>query len=92
MPYKSKDDKRKHDRDYIHQKRGTTARDDTGGTTGEGLTKDGTDFRDGIEMVGPLGTLLARPRFLTLSDGQVLDRAYKPDVLYSIYRSKNRHK
>ena len=34
MPYKSRDDKRKHDRDYIRQKRGTTERDDIIGTTG----------------------------------------------------------
>ena len=33
MPYKSGDDKRKHDRDYIRQKRGTTERDDIIGTT-----------------------------------------------------------
>ena len=36
MPYKSKDDKRKHDRDYIKKRRGTTfERDDGGGTTRE---------------------------------------------------------
>ena len=36
MPYKSRDDKRKHDRDYIKKRRGTTfGRDDRGGTTRE---------------------------------------------------------
>ena len=36
MPYKSRDDKRKHDRDYIKKRRGTTfERDDGGGTTRE---------------------------------------------------------
>ena len=34
MPYKSRDDKRKHDRDYTKKRRGTTERDDIIGTTG----------------------------------------------------------
>ena len=40
-----------------------------------------TFFKEGVEMVRPLGTLPARPRYLTLSDG-VLDRANppKPDL------------
>ena len=48
------------------------------GVTEEGVTKDGTYFKDGVEMVPPLGTLPARPRYLTLSDGQILDRANQP--------------
>jgi len=48
------------------------------GVTEEGVTKDGTYFKDGIEMVGPLGSLPERPRFKTLSDGQILDRANPP--------------
>ena len=53
------------------------------GVTEEGVTKDGTYFKDGIEMVPPLETLPARPRYLTLSDGQVLDRANpsRPDLV-----------
>ena len=78
MPYKSQEEKRKHDRDYIKRRRGTTSsRDDTGGTTSK-ITEEGTFFIDGVEMVPPLGTLPARPRYLTLSDGQVLDRANLP--------------
>ena len=55
------------------------------GVTKEGVTSPsvtGTYFKDGIEMVGPLGTLPARPRSLTLSDGQILDRANpsRPDL------------
>ena len=48
------------------------------------VTKDGTYFKDGVEMVPPsdieglermFQSLPERPRYLTLSDGQVLDRA-----------------
>jgi len=60
MPYKSKDDKREHDRDYIRQKRATTGRDDTAGTT--------------VEMFE------GKPRYLKLSDGQVLDRAKRVEA------------
>ena len=45
------------------------------GLTGLGLTKDGTYFKDGIEMVPAKGMLPERPRYLQLSGGQVLDRA-----------------
>ncbi len=48
-------------------------------------------FKDGIEYVPPLmvegcegrmyEALPERPRFLTLSGNQVLDRTYKPDVV-----------
>ena len=60
MPYKSKDDKREHDRDYIRQKRATAGRDDTAGTT--------------VEMFE------GKPRYLKLSDGQVLDRAKRVEA------------
>ena len=60
MPYKNKDDKRKHDRDYIRQRRTTTEQDDTVGTT--------------VEMFE------GKPRYLKLSDGQVLDRAKKVEA------------
>ena len=74
MPYKSKEEKKKHDRDYIKQRRGTTnSRDDRAGTTE-------------IEMVPALGTLPERPRYLTLSDGQVLDRANLPKVTKKVPR------
>jgi len=60
------------------------------GMTGQGMTKDGTYFKDGVEMVPPsyvqgltgvFEALPERPRYLTLSDGQVLDRANQPTVL-----------
>ena len=86
MPYKSQEEKRKHDRDYIKRRRGTTfKRDDTGGTTSK-ITKEEPLFVDGIEMVPPLGTLPKRPRYLTLSDGQVLDRANLPKVTKMVTR------
>ena len=54
----------------------------------EDVTPDGTYFKDGVEMVDPayvegLGgrvyqSLPERARYLTLSDGQVLDRAKPP--------------
>ena len=63
------EDKRRHDRDYIQRKRGTTNEgDDRVGTTDK-FTED-TVIRDGVTM----------PRYVTLSDGQVMDRAYKPDI------------
>jgi len=42
------------------------------------VTADGTYFKDGVEMVPALGSLPERPRYLKLSDGQVLDRANPP--------------
>ena len=53
----------------------------------DSVTPDGTYFKDGIEMVpasyveGMTGRFLnlpERPRFLTLSDKQVLDRSAQP--------------
>ena len=86
MPYKDKEEKRKHDRDYIKQRRGTTSsRDDTGGTTSK-ITKEGMFFVDGVEMMPPLGALPMRPRYLTLSDGQVLDRANLSKVTKMVAR------
>jgi hypothetical protein len=96
MPYKDKEAKKQHDRDYIKKKRGTTK----GGTTPSGrhnsnsaaqtnvLTENGAYFKDGIEY-GPASyvpgsngkewlNLPERPRYLTLSDGKVLDRANPP--------------
>ena len=59
MPYKDKETKKKHDRDYIQKKRGTTNEgDDKVGTTEEMFE--------------------GKPRYLTLSDGQVFDRTYQP--------------
>ena len=49
----------------------------SGGLTSGGLTKDGTYFKDGVEMVPTSGRLPERPRFLTLNDG-ILDRANQP--------------
>jgi len=78
MPYKSQEEKRKQDRDYIKRRRGTTfSGDDTGGTTSK-ITKEEPLFVDGIEMVPPRGILPTRPRYLTLSYGQGLDRANLP--------------
>ena len=68
MPYKSLEDKRRHDRDDKRRRRGTTKKDDRAGTT----------FKDGIEYVPAFGRLPERPRFLVLSDEQVLDRANQP--------------
>jgi len=48
------------------------------GLTKEGLTSDGTYFKDEIELVPAFGMLPSRPRYLVLSDGQVLDRANPP--------------
>ena len=58
MPYKDKETKKKHDRDDKRRMRGTTTRDDTLGTT-----------KEGIELFE------GKPRFITLSDGQIWDRA-----------------
>jgi len=56
----------------------------------DSVTTDGTYFKDGIEMV-PASyvegmterflNLPERPRYLTLSDGQVLDRAAQPSSI-----------
>ena len=58
------------------------------GMTGQGMTKEGTYFKDGVEMVlasyvqgitGKFEVLSERPRYLTLSDGQGLDRLNQPE-------------
>lgn len=75
MPYKSLEDKRKHDRDDKRRKRGTTPKDDTAGTT---------ELVPASYVQGLNGkmhqSLPERPRFLELSDGQVLDRLNQPEV------------
>ena len=45
------------------------------GLTEQGLTRDGTFFKGDVECVPASYGLPERPRFLKLSDGQVLDRA-----------------
>ena len=47
----------------------------TKGINKEGLTEDGTFFKGDVEYVPASYGLPERPRFLKLSDGQVLDRA-----------------
>ena len=78
-------------RRYRNRQKGVT----TEGVTEEGVTlektKDGTYFKDGIEMVpasyvqGLQGAMYQflpeRPRYVTLSDGQVMDRAFKPEII-----------
>ena len=49
------------------------------GLTEQGLTKDGTFFKGDVEYVPASYGLPERPRFLKLSDGQVLDRANQPN-------------
>lgn len=71
MPYKDKETKKKHDRDDKRKKRGTTAGGDKTGTTVP------ASFVHGI--TGDFEALPERPRFLTLSDGQVLDRLNSPE-------------
>lgn len=51
-------------------------------TVGERDINSVTFFRDGVEMVPPLGDLPERPRYHVLSDGQVLDRASLPSVSF----------
>jgi len=60
------------------KRQGLTAGINKEGLTEQGLTKDGTFFNDGVEMVSAFGSLPARPRYLVLSDGQILDRANQP--------------
>jgi len=70
-------------REYMRHRREGSQK---GRFTGEGSqTKDGTFFEDGVEMVMPLGTLPARPRYLTLSDEQVLDRANQPKPDWTLW-------
>ena len=47
----------------------------TKGINKEGLTEDGTFFKGDADYVPASCGLPERPRFLKLSDGQVLDRA-----------------
>ena len=63
-------------------------RDKQKGVTKEGVTGEGVTFKDGIEYVSAsyvqglegrmYEALPERPRYLTLSDGQVLDRLVPP--------------
>jgi len=56
------EEKKNYQREYMQKKRSNKAGSNIGGSN----------------MVPPLGTLPERPRYLTLSDGQVLDRANPP--------------
>jgi len=74
-------------RDYRERKKRITQ----GKDNAQGITQDGTYFKDGIEMVpasyvegkdGKIYEFLPeRPRHLTLSDGQALDRAAQPSSI-----------
>ena len=73
---------------YRDKRKGVTSE----GVTSEGVTKDGTYFKDGIEMVpasyvqgitGKFEALPERPRYLTMTDGQTLDRANQPQGMTS---------
>ena len=55
----------------------------------EGITEDGTYYKDGVETMPPVGILPERPRFLTLSDGQVHDCAHLPKVTKSLGNLKD---
>ena len=82
MPYKDKEKQKEAVRKAVDKHRkGITEQ----GITEQGITEDGAYFKDGVEMVpasyvqGLNGkryeVLPERPRYVTLSDGQVLDRA-----------------
>ena len=77
MPYKSAKDTAKAMRDYRERKR-ITVGITQGGDNAQGITEEGTYFKEGVEYVPATGILPERPRYLTLSDGQVLDRANPP--------------
>ena len=57
----------------------------------EGITEGGITKNNDVipEMVPPLGTLPERPRFKTLSDGQVLDRANPPKMTKKLTEIKS---
>ena len=52
-------------------------------TTNEDVTQSSDNVTQ--EMVAPLGTLPARPRYLDLGDGQILDRANPPKRTKELY-------
>ena len=55
---------------------------DKGSVTSNSVTEQGVEMIPVSYVMGITGifeTLPERPRFLTLSDGQVLDRLYKPE-------------
>jgi len=98
MPYKDKEKQKLYNKERMRGVRGNTKGSTSGGNTkgNDGkdvlpkMTKDGTYFKDGVEMVPPsyvqgltgvFEALPERPRYLTLSDGQVLDRANPPTAL-----------
>lgn len=68
MPYKDKKKAVEAMKRYRDNKK------EGGGITEAGITGGITYFKDGVEMVYRLGALPDRPRYLTLHDGQVLDR------------------
>ena len=76
MPYKSEEARREASRRSMEKKRqGLTKGINKEGLTEQGLTRDGTFFKGDAEYVPASCGLPERPRFLKLSDGQVLDRA-----------------
>ena len=80
MPYKSEEARREASRRSMEKKRqGLTKGINKEGLTEQGLTKDGTFFNGDVEYVPASYGLPERPRFLKLSDGQVLDRANQPN-------------
>ena len=79
MPYKSEEARREASRRSMEKKRqGLTKGINKEGLTEQGLTKDGTFFKGDVEYVPASYGLPERPRYLKLSDGQVLDRANQP--------------
>ena len=68
MPYKDKEKQKEYWKDKKREQRLSTPEMST------------HDVHPEVEMVPALGTLPARSRYLTLSDGQVFDRAQKVEV------------
>ena len=74
MPYKNKEKATQASKERMRKHRQGV----TEGVTTQGVTGEGVTTKEGIEMVPAWGILPERPRYLTLSDGQVLDRARPP--------------
>ena len=75
MPYKSEEARREASRRSMEKKRqGLTKGINKEGLTEQGLTKDGTTG----EYIPASYGLPERPRYLKLSDGQILDRTNQP--------------
>ena len=71
MPYKDKEKRKQVNKDSQRKRRG-----DTEGVTGQGVTVPAC-YVQGI--TGKFKSLPERPRYLELSDGQVLDRLNQPE-------------